>query len=66
MNFIINEVVKFKHINTADSDAILKGQTGSAIAKYSFAIRVQAGKFNGVKDIGISGAVKNGRSNEQI
>ena len=60
MDFIVNEVMKFKHINAADSDAVLERFASPAVVEDSFAVRIHTGKFHSSEKVGIICAVENG------
>lgn len=38
--FVVNEVMKFEHINTADGNAIFKWFASAAVVEYRFTVRV--------------------------
>ena len=64
MDFVVNEVMKFKHINTANGNAVKERLTGAAVEKKRFAIDRERGKRDGVEEIKFFSAVENRRSEE--
>ena len=60
MNFIVNEMMKFEHVNATDGNAIEEGKPGSAVKKNGFAVGVEMSKVNGGEKVVIACAVENG------
>ena len=60
VNFVVNEMMKFKHVNATDSNAIVERLAGAPVEENRFTVRVEAGKCNGLCNIRIASAIENG------
>ena len=51
MDFIVDEVMKFKHINATDGNAIFEGLPRTTVEQNRFSVRIEKSELNGIEDV---------------
>lgn len=66
MNFIVNEVMEFKHIDAADSNAVFERFAGTSVEKNGFTVDIEVSESDGMEDVFFASAVEDRSSDIKI